>query len=781
MNKSIFLLVIVVYFILPMVHAEVSQTPSIQSISFKDLDADGDPDLALLETSFYKTSDTILVFDEDDDMVESPDYRICCDFDSDVWVFDSGGDDSAELIIDFTSENLTLTALLYDDQTGDKKVSYTYDATSFKVTESTYWTLSVSAEDFWLTDGGDINFNIEIVGDDGDIDLKDTILSDRSNDGKADFMVTIYDVDKDFDPDIALRQLIGEGAGYAFISVDEKDLQLVRRDFLFWPYLLHPINVNWELARIDRIDYVIELREGREGMYFIKSPDRVLKDRVNKLSFENLAWYDLANTPEGPDLIVRLFTDSSETTARYTWIQDGLAYRIFSQKGNGVSNASVIEFPNFSVEGIPYDEAPYWIMGQDWDLLSFVSTEGRGFSTIEGVYETPGKSRFPGKIGWRKEVSAHPKAPKVYISAVDGKLHLKDAEEGVWVLEAEPTKGKRFEGYSDFTPEQLEANDIATFKKVEYRDFDDDAYMDYWVYFENDIPIRHLAYLHGFLIYSDKERTKILSIDINQSLFETSPPRNHNEWKELRDKLQETKRDVEPGDFKALFKWFSGRPITIENGFLVELYTTDEGFSFTLDCISVCELDSPVEIDYIRPLTRGRWLLSYDEGFYIKRLARPSAIKLVKPDLVLLDIIIGDARELEYTTIVASIHNLGLLDVDQVLVKFFDGDPSNGTEIGGYNVSVLGSGGTGSAFIRWLPRGTSHDISVVIDPYNAVSEADETNNVAYKAVHVAPIRQLSASERLSIGATKSTLISVFVILLTMIGLGLYISNSVLGE
>ena len=92
----------------------------------------------------------------------------------------------------------------------------------------------------------------------------------------------------------------------------------------------------------------------------------------------------------------------------------------------------------------------------------------------------------------------------------------------------------------------------------------------------------------------------------------------------------------------------------------------------------------------------------------------------------------------ETVTITATIHNTGNADATDVVVQFFDGDPDNaGTQIGNdQTIAAINAGGTGTAHVDWTATAGSHDIYVIVDPYDDISESNENNNEAHKNCEV---------------------------------------------
>lgn len=90
-------------------------------------------------------------------------------------------------------------------------------------------------------------------------------------------------------------------------------------------------------------------------------------------------------------------------------------------------------------------------------------------------------------------------------------------------------------------------------------------------------------------------------------------------------------------------------------------------------------------------------------------------------------------------TITAAIENAGDIDLENVVVRFYDGDPeSGGIQIDGdQTIASIPAGGSDNASVEWKEVTVGvYNIYVVVDPDNAIPESDETNNVAYKPIEV---------------------------------------------
>jgi hypothetical protein len=97
----------------------------------------------------------------------------------------------------------------------------------------------------------------------------------------------------------------------------------------------------------------------------------------------------------------------------------------------------------------------------------------------------------------------------------------------------------------------------------------------------------------------------------------------------------------------------------------------------------------------------------------------------------------------EELNISANIHNQGQTDSFPVNVKFFDGDPESGGVLIGEEQQIphiLNHGESAVISVKWDTTGKAgnHEIYVVLDDENIISEMDEGNNKALKSLVVNP-------------------------------------------
>lgn len=110
----------------------------------------------------------------------------------------------------------------------------------------------------------------------------------------------------------------------------------------------------------------------------------------------------------------------------------------------------------------------------------------------------------------------------------------------------------------------------------------------------------------------------------------------------------------------------------------------------------------------------------------------------------------------EWTTVNlnATIRNSGDREATNVLVRFFDGDPSLNGQIGLDKIlpRIDANGGIGYADTQWIATpGGSHTIYVVVDQENNVTESNETNNVATADIYVISLQPPNVTEAILSG------------------------------
>ncbi len=93
----------------------------------------------------------------------------------------------------------------------------------------------------------------------------------------------------------------------------------------------------------------------------------------------------------------------------------------------------------------------------------------------------------------------------------------------------------------------------------------------------------------------------------------------------------------------------------------------------------------------------------------------------------------------EMATVTTVIYNTGTTQADNVVVRFFVGNPlGTGTLIGSQTIAAIPANGSETVQLVWNTSGYSGIIAIYvqIDPQNEILEADESNNLSYKEMYI---------------------------------------------
>lgn len=671
-----------------------------------DLNDDGRPDLTAVDCAFASSYDRILIFDRAGNMGVGSDPLTVADFRDDVWVFDVNVDQTAQLILMFSEEGGRRIADLYDDQDGDGSVSYRARPGFVEVTESPDWRVRVIADTDWFLPDGRINPRL-LFQIDGALlrylewgeaaPAPEWARREAITDGRVDWEVEIADLEGDGIADYQLQRLRRPSPEDA--NIFRTTLYVNRRprppvsytEALFWPLLVAKhsdrdynyfdrppvVTVDWGQARIDRVGI---LGYPTEQGYHINSRALWEKGRSNYANFENpMAYYDLAEDADGrPELMVRLevFAEGDLSFSTEAWFLGGFPWPIvqvdypWDQDNDGrwdyqVSLAgfhpvtTVVQFPDFSVQTVPYETLPEWVLEREWEIATFVAAErgaywssegmtewevNRGFrdgqlvepSGLRNLYmtglvdEPPLENYSEIRRGMRGEYAVNGVGrPTLYWSPVDHRLHLFGAQGGLWNVDG-----------------------VAL---VRYADRDGDGYLDEWQYSVGDRSVRQLNILYGYLLYGGEGEVIIRRADVPRPSFTAAPPHNHAAWNQLGERIEAHRRPLAPEDLKGMLSQFEGPETRITGAHMRDLRVTRRGFRFVLETTST-ERRASDGAGLEGPLSPGLYRVAWQDGHWDVRPLTPAA-----PHLVSLEM--DAVREGEWTTLTAAVRNGGLEDL----------------------------------------------------------------------------------------------------------------------
>ena len=698
--------------------------------------------LVLLPCPFAGNPDDIVyVFDSQHDLNIGATWQQSVNFDHSTWVFDAKGDQSANLIIRFSHQNGILSADLFDDQNKDGRVAYTLNAdnSDIKITESNIPSIHVQTpEDSWVTNGK-VDYNLDMTVE-GPITAtfdartflgQPKLLAQISTiDNKPEFQISVRDLNNNGHPDYDLRQsFLPLPATSQFIrtslQVDAADDEPVSQALsAFWPYLSSqvwgfgkipghtapPIQVDWSTSKIINIAEIVGSRQ-KETNWFIYSIQRFGPGYGEYANFEDpFMFYDLADDHDGnPELMIRdqytdldapditnLFATVATNDIRYSWDQDNNGTWDYKIGVLGRKKyTTTVNFPEFSVKIPAYQDMPTWVTKQPWDIVSFVAVEGAPYYTTEGIYEWgPGAGLTnllqgfgSGNVenpyvetsnGFRGDYSlAYFRVPRLYFSDVDHKLHLMYAQQGNWPID-------------DHT-------------SLAYQNLNNGPTIDRWIHQVDGLPTESLTQAGNYLIYHGDQTIIKYVPTLTPSLFESPVPGTHQEWLDLKNKLDTGPKPVgNPADLRAMMEQFAGPELQLQNGTLRDFRFTESGFRFVLDL----QPDFSFSGDNVLgtpTLSPGSYLVVYDGHFDVQPLTAPD-IQLVLPLKL-----VGDSL-LQYETNIlhAEIRNDGLEDANQVQIDIqVSNDGTNWTplrsEKGYQGIYSVNSGQTVDFNIFWTP------------------------------------------------------------------------------
>lgn len=709
-------------FLLPRDTAATAQSFEPAGLNQLDLDGDALPDLTIINVSLATNNDEIHVYDGGNDMRWGKEWSTVTDFVNDTWVFDIGADGSAQLVIQFSKTAYKVKASLFHDLDGDGEVSIDIVNGLVNVTESAYPPLTMVAEPDWYLANGQLNWNIHILSDGPSVEhintynLSTTWRRFVQLDGEPDIEIEFRDDDLDGIPEYGLWRLLAptpktEGGSRTWIwSNEAQHIPDQPGEFEFWPFLGSSeangyfdtppiIEVDWLASRIARVSFPgYPIEHG----YHVNTIQDFKKNLINYADFENIqAYYDLANNEDGnPELHIRhRYFGSFDpygwnlpepvNEIRWSWnqlLQGDLTWDFKLGLAGRHEITSTISFPDFSYKTIPFDKLPSWIAANKWDMATFVAREGANFASSEGIYawgpiesmlddEPSTMSRYlagqrvvdPRQafqnigVGWRGEFAPSLAGqPRLYFSPIDRRLHLLNAEYGIWTIDDR--------------------------SQIRYSDRDGDGYIDHWRYEEDSELLEQLIFADQYLIYADDNQISLRQIDLSPYTFESSPPKNHREWRLLNDLLTDHTQELDTSDLENIATQFSGPEWRLYGGAIRDYRSTGDGFRFVLTLKTGFETTGLLENLDLLSHSPGEYLVTYDGSFSLATL-KPPEISIEKQQLydpgsisqvnsVVLEMFNNGLDDTSDLTLFAEAQtDFGIVKLDELAVDVLSGQP----------------------------------------------------------------------------------------------------------
>jgi hypothetical protein len=584
-----------------------------------------------------------------------------------AWVFDSGADGAANLIVRFHEADGSFFADLYDDRDGDGQVAHAVAGSQVSVAESEFWTVRLISDGPWHA-GDDFNFNLTLIVD-GDVEAQfgaSVYQSIIANDGLVDFTIEVVDETRNGRPDYEIRRLLIprylQRVGQVFqLMVNWRDTEPPPENAALWPYLsaaaknagsrvpkpgpgyVPPIQVDWATGKIVAISEFVASRGG-ESNCFIYGSDVLEKGLPVAPGFENpFCFYDLAADGDGSaELSIRseywpahfwafvggLF-DGPMQWIRYSWDRDNDGAWDY---GVGVSGRheydATVSFGEYLIRSVPYDEFPTWVAGREWDEAVFVESVDRKYFSSEGIYEAQVpleviqgyltgliKNRPPVDLesfiydGLRIEYAPDLTAQaRLYYSPVDARLHLSGATTGLW--------------------------EIGDGAQIRYANTDGDPFIDEWRYMEGEALRGQLNRTPDYLALADAagQSVALKEATTAPAVFEVGLPTDNAGWTALGRMLE----DNAGGELTALedmMAQFDGPETRVSGATLADFRQTAAGFRFRLTLAPGYGVNGP-DLLGLAGLAPGEYLVENRRGaFSVAPLASAQpALEVRQPD-----------------------------------------------------------------------------------------------------------------------------------------------------
>ncbi len=695
----------------PAAAATVAESFTVASFVQRDTNGDGKPDEAEIHCGCYSADDRITVIDGAQNMATATTIEAGTDMEDDLWLFDVGNLGRYPIAVQFARQGEQLTAQIYQDQDGDGSVAIGERDGHTVVTELGFPSIQVVAlNGYWQRDGR-LAPDLDITIDDRMLATFGGELYKKAmkNDGQPDVVIHVrgprdgdprsYDWRNVYTPVPASSGILRStlmvrergqepafspifpwyllGGTYGAIQdyaggkvptvplagAGERPYGTVKPDGESFP----PIQVDWNAGKIAYVGELVASR-GSDTNWFTYSINRIKPGEVTEPNFESpFAFYDLAADQDSvPELQVRAeravaaapFATSPQWKGRayqqirYSWEQQegqGWSYKLGLLGRNPIDGQ--VQFPEFALRTIPYEQFPTWVTTHTWDIATFVAVERDLYDSTEGVYAwdpsgalrdqyyagtgSPPSNAFTSiDYGVRGEYSLHSGTqPYLYFSPVDARLHLAGASRGLYNVDGN--------------------------RRVVYQSLAGDGFIDFWQVFDGDQAVAQLAQRPGALLYAGDGRVTLLEADVPTETFRTLPPANHDEWVKLGQQLDASRRDFAGDDLGAMLDQFSGQRLTLSGGALSDLRQTDNGFRFILDLQPHFDLDNFPVSGITGP---GRYVLDYDEatGRFTAQPSSPPALAIAVIEAP------APATALQPVRVSITVANRGLEDVRTV-------------------------------------------------------------------------------------------------------------------
>jgi len=513
-----------------------------------------------------------------------------------------------------------------------------------------------------------------------------------------------------------------------------------------------PIWVNSGNGAVQCITEFVASR-GAANNWFAYSIDRLGKSPSQVADWESpFAFYDFANRHDGwPDTVVRVVNwnardpyadcetcllDGPMQLVRYAW--DQTHSHSWSFKVDLVGRHAIdgpVQVPGLRFQSIPYGSLPGWVTSQKWDTTAFVAVERPNYWTSEGIYEwdadtnvwtdyvsgagsdVPASNYSTISAGFRGEYTLAPQQrPQLYFSPIDHRLHLLNAQGGVW-----NNDDQREVQYETFGTPYVVRWTLRNIADGYSGDSAENAAMPTaWNLTATQENKATLTFASGQLLLQNAAGVFIKAVDVPPATFTTLPPADHDQWQSLGQQLNQHAAAFAGYDLLAMFQQFDAPAAELQGATIQDFRLVDGGFRFALTVPATVRTGA----DWIRGRQAGEYLVRYDStsGFS----AQPMTPAVLRLDPVRIDDVAPIA--LKPLNLSVAVHNDGADDAPAEVVTFNASNGQQRVEVGSVLVRAL-AGESSDARVTWTPP-TPGAWHITAGTRLAMQPAEMTANIA---------------------------------------------------
>jgi len=404
--------------------------------------------------------------------------------------------------------------------------------------------------------------------------------------------------------------------------------------------LAPPIVVDWNAGRIVTFSEIVTARN-QNCSYAAYSFDEFVPDALNDANFETpFAFYDLSGAGRGfPNLILRTERyrpgdmwstgiDPARQRGRPTLVDIvNVRYSWAIGVGNGSFDFKIdvvgpkpyaydtdIADGYGSITAPAYDAFPSWVIDQPWPAVAFIGVEGRRYVSNEGIYSwfgatelgayATGQATDPGRDpfglhgrggsrmvpGLRGEVVyGRDVVPRLYLSAIDNRLHLHGAVRGTWLIDAR---------------HRLDVRAVPGAREI-----------NHWQLFDGDDVVGQLVDFGDHLLFADVAGVTLRANSDTRELFSVAPPTDHASWEKFGGfvrPFQDQRRD--PLDLGGWLTGFPGETWFVPGATFDSPALTEQGFQFVIRSGAGLSLDVGLPGTAPEGVLRDALLVRYVDG-----------------------------------------------------------------------------------------------------------------------------------------------------------------------